>query len=276
MSDKRYYWLRLYDDFFDSLRIKKLRRMAGGDTYTIIYLKMQLKAMKTGGVLTFTGIESDFADELALDIDESADDVRVTLAFLQSCGLVECSDNVNFFLPYAVANTGSETASTQRSRDCRARKALQCNINATELQRECNVEKDTIDIVIDRDRERDIDRGGTGEEDTPSPSSATKPDKPVKHKYGEYSNVLLTDEELAKLKAEFPHDWSKRIENLSAYMASTGKTYKSHLATIRNWRRMEKEKGIGEAPKSKNRSFTDDNITEYERWGAQVIRNSAR
>ena len=131
---KRYYWLRLQDNFFTSKRIKKLRKMAGGDTYTIIYLKMQLLAMKTDGVLTFTGLESEFADELALDLDEEPDDVRVTLAYLLSCGLAETSDNVSFFFPWAVANTGSETASTQRSRECRARKALQCNTDATLLQ----------------------------------------------------------------------------------------------------------------------------------------------
>ena len=60
---KRYYWLRLYDDFFGSKRIKKLRKMAGGDTYTIIYLKMQLVAMKTDGVLSWTGLEDSFAEE---------------------------------------------------------------------------------------------------------------------------------------------------------------------------------------------------------------------
>lgn len=136
---KRYYWLRLHHDFFDSKRIKKLRRMAGGDTYTIIYLKMQLLAMKTDGTLTWTGLEDDFAEELALDLDESADDIKVTLSYLLHCGLAETSDNVNFFFPYAVANTGSETASTQRSRECRARqKMLQCNTDATQLQQECN------------------------------------------------------------------------------------------------------------------------------------------
>ena len=56
----------------------------------------------------------------------------------------------------------------------------------------------------------------------------------VKHKHGEYNNVLLSDEDLEKLKAEFT-DWEERIERLSAYMASTGKAYKNHLATIRNW-----------------------------------------
>lgn len=66
--------------------------------------------------------------------------------------------------------------------------------------------------------------------------------KPSRHRYGEYKNVLLTDADVEKLKNEFPNDWDKRIERLSAYMASTGKSYKNHLATIRNWARMQKER----------------------------------
>lgn len=65
--------------------------------------------------------------------------------------------------------------------------------------------------------------------------------KPVKHKYGEYKNVLLTDEELQKLKTEYS-DYEKRIENLSSYVESTGKKYKSHYATIRAWARRDAEK----------------------------------
>lgn len=61
------------------------------------------------------------------------------------------------------------------------------------------------------------------------------PPKTTRHKYGLYENVLLTDEEYLKLKEEFPHDLSERIERLSEYIASTGKKYKSHLATIRSW-----------------------------------------
>ena len=59
-------------------------------------------------------------------------------------------------------------------------------------------------------------------------------DPPAK-KYGEYQNVLLSDEELEKLKAEYPSDWAARIERLSEYIASSGKKYRSHLATIRSW-----------------------------------------
>jgi predicted phage replisome organizer len=148
--EKRYYWLKFRSDFFDSKRIKKLRNMAGGDTYCIIYLKMQLKALNSNGVLEFTGIEEDFADELALDIDERPDDVKVTLLFLLQYGLCECSDNIHYYLPWVAENSGSETASTQRSRECRKRKALQCNTDATEVQRLCNVEKEK---EIDKSRE---------------------------------------------------------------------------------------------------------------------------
>lgn len=69
-----------------------------------------------------------------------------------------------------------------------------------------------------------------------------KKTKEPKHTYGEYENVKFTDTELAKLKEEFPNDWQNRIENLSGYIASTGKKYTNHLATIRNWARKEREK----------------------------------
>ena len=73
--------------------------------------------------------------------------------------------------------------------------------------------------------------------------SISKDTKAIKHKYGLYNNVLLSDEDVTKLQAEFPSDWRVRVERLSEYIASTGKTYKSHLATIRSWDRQDKEKG---------------------------------
>lgn len=62
----------------------------------------------------------------------------------------------------------------------------------------------------------------------------------TRHKFGEYKNVLLSDSDVQKLKTEFPTDWEERVERLSAYMASTGKSYKNHLATIRNWARRDR------------------------------------
>lgn len=67
-----------------------------------------------------------------------------------------------------------------------------------------------------------------------------KKEKPQRHKYGQYENVLLSDQELEKLKTEFPIDWQERIENVSAYCQSHGKTYKDYLATIRAWARKDR------------------------------------
>lgn len=78
--------------------------------------------------------------------------------------------------------------------------------------------------------------------DKDSIGEVKKPAKETKHKYGEYNNVLLTDTELEKLKAEYP-DYEAKIENLSNYIASKGNKYKSHYATIRNWARKDAEQG---------------------------------
>lgn len=66
--------------------------------------------------------------------------------------------------------------------------------------------------------------------------------KESRHKHGEYKNVLLSDDDLSKLQEEFPNDWADRIERLSSYMASTGKSYKNHLVTIRNWAKRDEPK----------------------------------
>ena len=73
------------------------------------------------------------------------------------------------------------------------------------------------------------------------------PPKITRHKHGKYHNVLLTDEDLATLQEEFPGDWEERIERLSEYMASHGKPYKNHLATIRNWSRRDNQKRVGKS-----------------------------
>lgn len=153
MSGKHYYWLRLKDDFFTSKRIKKLRAMAGGDTYLIIYLKMQLVAMKSDGVLTWTGLEDSFADELALDLDEKPDDVAMTLVYLLKTGLAETQDQVNFFFPYAVENVGCETSAAERMRKMRERNNVTPVLHEryVEIEKEKEIEKEIeTDIVSDK------------------------------------------------------------------------------------------------------------------------------
>lgn len=152
---KRFYWLKLFEDFFTSKRIKKLRSIAGGDTYTIIYLKMQLKALKTEGYLYYDGFLGDFAEELAFDLDEEADNVRVTINYLLNVGLLETNDDKVYKLPYLDICTGSETAGAERVRRHRQKvKALQSNTDVTEVKHLGNVEKE-IEKEIEKDKEKE-------------------------------------------------------------------------------------------------------------------------
>lgn len=84
---KKYYWLKLKADFFTNRAMKKLRRIAGGDTYTIIYLKLQLLSLKDEGLLFYEGVEPTFYEEMALALDEDAENVRATIEVLQEIGL---------------------------------------------------------------------------------------------------------------------------------------------------------------------------------------------
>lgn len=139
---KKYYWLKLKTDFFNSKEIKKLRKTAGGDTFVIIYLKMQLLSLQSDGKLYYDGIEDDFASEIALTLDEDAENVRLTIAFLQHCGLIECISEEEYFMSQVPEITGKECDSAQRVRNYRAKQALQCNTDVTKCNTEIEKEKD--------------------------------------------------------------------------------------------------------------------------------------
>lgn len=189
MAEKRYYWLKLKDDFFDGIKIKKLRQLAGGDTYTIIYLKMLLKAMKNDGMLMYQGAEDNICDEIALDINESSENVQVTLQYLLAKGLAE-QMNDDCFLPEAVQQVGSENASAQRVREFREKQKalhaedkyadsnemLQCNTGVTQVKRLCNVEKEK---EIEKREEVDVDV---------APSTGIAP-QPTMQEYQEFIDV---------------------------------------------------------------------------------------
>ena len=231
-ENRRYYWLKLKEDFFTDKRIKRLRRISGGDTYTIIYLKLLLLSLKNSGKIYYDEVETDFIKELALTIDETEDDVMVTVNYLVAQNLMETIvENDEYFLTEIPNLIGSETASTRRSRKSRAyrenQKVLQCNTNATLgnlLQQNCNTEiEKEIDIELEKEGER-------------------KKQSLPPTLYGEYKNIRLTDEEYQRLTDKLQGHTDTMIEKLSRYIKSSGKIYQDHYVTILNWYEQDKEK----------------------------------
>lgn len=152
--NKRYYWIQLAQDFFKSKEMKLLRKIAGGDTHTIIYLKMMLMSLEDGGRIFFDGVADNLAEEIALVIDEAVEDIKITLIFLESKGLLTRNSDREYFLEQVPEMVGSETAGARRVRKHREQqKALQCNNGETK----CNGDIE-IDTEKDKDIKKDIDK----------------------------------------------------------------------------------------------------------------------
>lgn len=80
----------------------------------------------------------------------------------------------------------------------------------------------------DKDKEKEKEMEGEREEEN------------TPHAHGKFSNVFLLASEFEQLKKEYP-DCEKTVESLSAHMASTGKTYPNHYATLCKWAMQDKE-----------------------------------
>lgn len=95
----------------------------------------------------------------------------------------------------------------------------------------------------------------------------------IKRKFGENQNVFFTDEQYEKLKADFPNDYSIRIQKLDDYIASTGKKYKDCLATLRNWARREGYKFPSEEAKQDSKEIDTSNLSKEEYM--RIVRGEA-
>lgn len=94
MSDnKKYYWLKLQKAFFSDKKVKKMRQIAGGEIYTIIYLKLLLESLENNGLIEFENICDSPAEELSLMIDETEDNIKACLVILEKLKLCEYNDN---------------------------------------------------------------------------------------------------------------------------------------------------------------------------------------
>ncbi len=176
MADtKKYFWLKLKEDFFEDKIIRYLRKLPDGNAIVIVFLKMQLKSLKTEGFIKYDGILPTCEDELALILDEDVNLVKFTISALERVGAVERWDNDTLYISALQPLIGSESAVAERVRKHRAKKkaleggqalpepeetpelpalensALQCNTEETK----CNTE---IEIEQEIEKEKEIEQ----------------------------------------------------------------------------------------------------------------------
>lgn len=166
-SNKRYYWLQLKENFFNSKEMKLMRKLPGGEEITIIYLKIMLTSLENEGVIFYEGLAEDLAEELALEIGEDVESIRMALMFMEKKRLITTNDSYSYKLEQVPELVGSETASARRVRKHREnKKALQGNTGVTkcigdidiDIEKEIDIEKDleknTLKIIVDEYQSR--------------------------------------------------------------------------------------------------------------------------
>lgn len=244
-------WIKLCTNIFDDEKIALCESMPDADSIIVIWFKILCLAGKQNncGVLMLSDRIPYTEEMLATIFRRPISTVRLALTTFESFGMIEVVNGTITIPNWEKHQSVDKLAELKEynrlaQQKSRAKKrALQAvNDMSMTCQRSQGIEEDT-----DKDIEEDI--------------KEIDKEKPTRHKYGEYQNVLLSDEDFEKLKTEFL-DWSDRIERLSAYMASTGKSYKNHLATIRNWARRDSRTPTADV-KPKGQASYD--ISEFER-----------
>lgn len=192
MADNRkYYYLKLKESYFDEDAIVLLESMQDGMLYSNILLKLYLKSLKNGGKLQLAENIPYTAQMIATITRQQVGTVERALQIFMKLGLVEPLQNGALYMSNIELLIGQSSTEGERKR--RARRALQ-------------------------------------EQKAPAP-------------FGRYENVFLSEKELAELQEELPGKWEYYIDRLSGYIASSGKQYKNHAATIRRWAADDRAKG---------------------------------
>ena len=224
-ENRRYYYLKLKEGFYNTETMVILESMQDGLLFSNLLLKMYLMALKNNGVLMLNDRLPHTPQTIATFTRHQVGTVERALKVFIELGLVEALTDGAFYMTDIQLLIGQSSTEGERKKKERMR-----------LERKNLLPGGPVDkcppILEYRDKEiRD--------------KSIENREGERARAYGRYQNVFLMDKELAELQAEFPTVWEQYVEKLSAYMESTGKTYKSHAATIRRWAAKDGKQGGG-------------------------------
>ena len=225
MADNRkYYYLKLKESYFDDDAIVLLESMQDGVIYSNILLKLYLKSLKNGGKLQLDENIPYTAQMIATITRQQVGTVERALKIFMKLGLVEPLPSGALYMSNIELLIGQSSTEGERKR--RARLALQEQKALPQTGADkcppyrADICPPEIEIDIEIEKERELETGH------PAPAA-----------YGRYHNVILSDTELDGLKTELPGKWEYYIDRLSCHIASSGRKYKSMQPRFSSGRR---------------------------------------
>ena len=248
-NNKRYYYLKLKENFYLMDTIVILEDMPDGIIYSNILMKMYLMSLKYEGILMVTDELPHTAHTIATVTRQQIGTVERAIKVFIQMGFVEVLTTGAYYMTDIQSHIGQSSTEGDRKRKQRSAFTSKKLLPSTE-NTEGGQNADKCPPILEfRDKSLDIrDKSIESEsiEETHPPF------------LGKYQNISLSESELEQLKTELPSLYQKYIEKLSEYMASTGKTYNSHIATIRKWAKEDSEKNAKTNKAPRNYDYDGD------------------
>lgn len=242
MSDNRkYYYLKLKENFYNSETMVILESMQDGLLYSNLLLKMYLMSLKSGGILMLNDHLPHTPQTIATFTRHQVGTVERALKVFLEFGLVEILTDGAYYMADIQLLIGQSSTEGERKKKERMRLKRQKLLPSGGA--DICPPYSQGDICPPEIRDKRLENRDKSIESETAPSARA---------YGQYQNVFLTDAELAELQSELPTLWQTYVERLSLYMASTGKQYASHAATIRRWAAEDSQKDV---PQTRNRDY---------------------
>lgn len=155
MGDKKYYWLKLKEDFFEEDTLAWLEEQTNGKEYCLFYLKLCLKSLKTNGIL----IRNVGQILIPYDVKKlgeitktDIDTVTVAMELFKKIGLIQILDNGEIYITQLEQMVGSETKWAKYKKKERELKKLD------NVQLLSNINPKNVHTEIEKEKEKDIEK----------------------------------------------------------------------------------------------------------------------
>jgi predicted phage replisome organizer len=234
-NNKKYYYLKLKDSFFNEDAAVVLESMKNGYIYSNIRFKLYLKSLKYNGKLMMTDripYNSRNLESLAKVIRSDIDHLRSAIKIFKELDIIEILDSGEMYMLDIQNFIGHSSTEADRKREYRIKLE-----DKKGQKSDKSLDKNPPELKIKIKIKKEL----------------------KKNKYSEHKNVLITEKEYNKLITDYGNIINDKIEDLSLYLLKTGKRYKSHYATIQTWLRKD---GIKKVTKD---DVKKDKQKEYER-----------
>ena len=239
MKRKTYYFLKLQDEFFDRVDIKRIRSLPGGDSLIVIYLKLLEKVMNSQGQWIYENVLPVREGELAFWLEEDENLVKMLVATLINMGLaIEITPDVLYF-PESEEMTEKITDDALRKREYRKKKAeekraLFNNIKQWDNVHGCPTEREGEEYK-NREKERALFNNIKQKDNVPALSQMTNNNThPQVGLYGKLNNLILTAEEYEEICRTWkkPDELIDKVSCIVANMKSPPKNCYAYVHKV--------------------------------------------